>query len=194
MKFREYQPWCLVSQLVALTGVVDRYGTGTLTSVFLDRVFQECLTYDGEMDYKTYLDFVLALENRKEMQSLQYMFRLLDVQNKGYLNIFDLNYFFRVNVTCYVCLQTLRAVWCASSFLYMDAINGLSMIFSFICCGFCNLHVLVVCSFCLLLFIIFLVLSVSAKWLVENAKCFALVKRLLLNIMFSAMLQPWILW
>lgn len=26
-----------------------RYGTGTLTEVFLDRVFQECLTYEGEM-------------------------------------------------------------------------------------------------------------------------------------------------
>ncbi|KAI0231719.1 Serine/threonine-protein phosphatase 2A regulatory subunit B'' subunit gamma [Lamellibrachia satsuma] len=72
-----------------------RYGTGTLTPVFLDRVFQECLTYDGEMDYKTYLDFVLALENRKEPQALQYLFRLLDVQKKGHLNIFDINYFFR---------------------------------------------------------------------------------------------------
>ncbi|MEQ2164341.1 hypothetical protein GOODEAATRI_005674 [Goodea atripinnis] len=29
---------------------LSRYGTATLTSVFLDRVFQECLTYDGEMD------------------------------------------------------------------------------------------------------------------------------------------------
>lgn len=27
----------------------SRYGTGTLTQVFLDRVFQECLTYEGEM-------------------------------------------------------------------------------------------------------------------------------------------------
>ncbi|XP_015775867.1 PREDICTED: serine/threonine-protein phosphatase 2A regulatory subunit B'' subunit gamma-like [Acropora digitifera] len=26
-----------------------RYGSGTLTKVFVDRVFQECLTYDGEM-------------------------------------------------------------------------------------------------------------------------------------------------
>ena len=86
-----------VSTAGALTNCDNRYGTGTLTSVFLDRVFQECLTYDGEMDYKTYLDFVLALENRKEPQSLQYMFRLLDVQNKGCLNIFDLNYFFRVH-------------------------------------------------------------------------------------------------
>ena len=28
---------------------LSRYGTATLTSVFLDRVFQEYLTYDGEM-------------------------------------------------------------------------------------------------------------------------------------------------
>ena len=33
--------------------------------VFLERVFQECLTYEGEMDYKTYLDFVLAIENKR---------------------------------------------------------------------------------------------------------------------------------
>ncbi|XP_033208559.1 serine/threonine-protein phosphatase 2A regulatory subunit B'' subunit gamma-like isoform X2 [Belonocnema kinseyi] len=71
------------------------YGTGTLTGVFLERVFQECLTYEGEMDYKTYLDFVLALENRHEPQSLHYLFRILDINNKGYLDTFCLNYFFR---------------------------------------------------------------------------------------------------
>lgn len=71
------------------------YGTGTLTSIFIDRVFQECLTYDGEMDYKTYLDFVLALENRQEPQALQYLFRILDINNQGYLDTFCLNYFFR---------------------------------------------------------------------------------------------------
>ena len=72
------------------------YGSGTLTDVFLDRVFQECLTYNGEMDYKSYLDFVLALENRNEPQALQYLFRVLDIQQKGFLNAFDLNFFFRV--------------------------------------------------------------------------------------------------
>ncbi|KAE8742888.1 hypothetical protein FOCC_FOCC011506 [Frankliniella occidentalis] len=71
------------------------YGTGTLTTVFLERVFQECLTYDGEMDYKTYLDFVLALENRHEPQSLHYLFRILDINNQGYLDTFCLNFFFR---------------------------------------------------------------------------------------------------
>ncbi|GFR61812.1 serine/threonine-protein phosphatase 2A regulatory subunit B'' subunit gamma [Elysia marginata] len=72
-----------------------RYGTGTLTDVFLDRVFQECLTYEGEMDYKTYLDFVLAMENRREPQALRYLFRILDVHHQGYLNVFTLNFFFR---------------------------------------------------------------------------------------------------
>jgi serine/threonine-protein phosphatase 2A regulatory subunit B'' len=71
------------------------YGSGTLTSVFLERVFAECLTYDGEMDYKTYLDFVLALENRQEPQSLHYLFRILDVEHQGYLTAFTLNYFFK---------------------------------------------------------------------------------------------------
>ena len=62
---------------------LQSYGTGTMTTgilsslcfcqinlifdlVFLERVFQECLTYEGEMDYKTYLDFVLAIENKRE--------------------------------------------------------------------------------------------------------------------------------
>lgn len=74
---------------------LSRYGSGTLTDVFLDRVFQECVTYSGEMDYKSYLDFVLALENRNEPQALQYIFRILDIKQKGYLNPFDINYFFR---------------------------------------------------------------------------------------------------
>merc|ERR1711904_315017 len=72
-----------------------RYGSGTLTQVFVDRIFQECHTYDDEMDYKTFLDFVLAIENKKTPQGLQYFFRLLDVQKKGAFNIFTINYFFR---------------------------------------------------------------------------------------------------
>ncbi|BES91397.1 phosphatase 2A regulatory subunit B'' subunit [Nesidiocoris tenuis] len=70
-------------------------GSGTLTYVFVERVFQECLTYEGEMDYKTYLDLVLALENRHEPQALHYLFKILDVKGQGYLDTFSLNYFFR---------------------------------------------------------------------------------------------------
>jgi len=72
-----------------------KYGTGTLTPVFVERVFQECLTYEGEMDYKTYLEFVLAMENKKEPQSIQFLFRILDVRHEGFLSVFALNYFFR---------------------------------------------------------------------------------------------------
>ncbi|XP_004922532.1 serine/threonine-protein phosphatase 2A regulatory subunit B'' subunit gamma [Bombyx mori] len=71
------------------------YGSGTLTQAFLQRVFQQCLTYDGEMDYKTYLDLVLALENRKQPAALAYLFRVLDINSVGYLDAFTLNYFFK---------------------------------------------------------------------------------------------------
>lgn len=71
------------------------YGSGTLTRPFLERVFQTCITYSGEMDYKTYLDLVLALENRAEPQALAFLFRILDLNGQGYLDTFTLNYFFR---------------------------------------------------------------------------------------------------
>ena len=48
------------------------------------------------MDYKTYLDFVLAMDNKKEPQALQYFFRLLDVNHRNHLNTFDLHFYFKV--------------------------------------------------------------------------------------------------
>ncbi|KAK4884540.1 hypothetical protein RN001_000811 [Aquatica leii] len=74
---------------------LSNYGSGTLTKPFVERVFQTCLTYGGEMDYKTYLDLVLTLENRCEPQALAFLFRMLDLNEKGYLDAFVLNYFFR---------------------------------------------------------------------------------------------------
>ncbi|KAJ8941726.1 hypothetical protein NQ318_023322 [Aromia moschata] len=47
------------------------------------------------MDYKTYLDLVLALENRSEPQTLAYIFNILDIKGNGYLDSFTLNFFFR---------------------------------------------------------------------------------------------------
>ena len=41
-----------------------RYSPG-LTGIFIDRIFEEYQTFEGEMDYKTFLDFVLAMENKK---------------------------------------------------------------------------------------------------------------------------------
>ncbi|TGZ63018.1 hypothetical protein CRM22_007124 [Opisthorchis felineus] len=73
---------------------LSRYGNGTLTDVFLDRVFQECTTYDREMDYKSYLDFVLAMEDKYEPQALAYLFRILDVGGRGRLTPLTIKYFY----------------------------------------------------------------------------------------------------
>jgi serine/threonine-protein phosphatase 2A regulatory subunit B'' len=71
-----------------------RYSPG-LTTIFIDRVFEELQTFEGEMDYKTFLDFVLAMENKKTPQSLHYFWRILDVFHKGGIDTFVINMFFR---------------------------------------------------------------------------------------------------
>lgn len=71
-----------------------RYSPG-LTNIFIDRVFEELQTFEGEMDYKTFLDFVLAMENKKTPQSMHYFWRILDVFHKGAIDTFVINMFFR---------------------------------------------------------------------------------------------------
>ena len=71
-----------------------RYSSG-LTDIFIDRIFEEYQTFEGEMDYKTFLDFVLAIENKKTPQSLSYFWKILDVFNKGAIDTFVINMFFR---------------------------------------------------------------------------------------------------
>jgi serine/threonine-protein phosphatase 2A regulatory subunit B'' len=71
-----------------------KYSPG-LTEVFIDRIFEEYQTFEGEMDYKTFLDFVLAMENKKSPQALQYFWRVLDVYNKSAIDTFVINMFFR---------------------------------------------------------------------------------------------------
>jgi serine/threonine-protein phosphatase 2A regulatory subunit B'' len=77
---------------------LSRYSWG-LTNIFIDRVFEECQTFEGEMDYKTFLDFVLAIENKKTPQALTYFFRILNVYHKGAIDTFVLNMFFRPIIT-----------------------------------------------------------------------------------------------
>lgn len=51
------------------------------------------------MDYKTFLDFVLAMENKKSQHSLQYFWRVLDIYHKGGIDTFVINMFFRSVIT-----------------------------------------------------------------------------------------------
>mmetsp|Transcript_27958 Transcript_27958/g.64522 ORF Transcript_27958/g.64522 Transcript_27958/m.64522 type:complete len:476 (+) Transcript_27958:74-1501(+) len=77
-----------------------RFGSGMLTDVFIDRVFEEYQTYrdvdsgEHEMDYKTFLDFVLAMENKNSQQAIQYFWKLIDVHHTGKIDGFVISYFF----------------------------------------------------------------------------------------------------
>jgi serine/threonine-protein phosphatase 2A regulatory subunit B'' len=51
--------------------------------------------HELEMDYKTFLDFVLAMEYKTTPASIAYFFKILDIQHRGYLDSFTLNYWFR---------------------------------------------------------------------------------------------------
>jgi Ca2+-binding EF-hand superfamily protein len=48
-----------------------------------------------EMDYKTFLDFVLAMEYKQSPASLAYFFRILDLKAVGYLDAATIRYWFR---------------------------------------------------------------------------------------------------
>ena len=41
-----------------------------MTNIFIERVFEEIKTIKGEMEYKSFLDFVLAMENKKTPQAV----------------------------------------------------------------------------------------------------------------------------
>jgi serine/threonine-protein phosphatase 2A regulatory subunit B'' len=61
------------------------------------------------MDYKTYLDFVLALENKKSSQAIQYFWKILDVYQKGAIDSFVINMFFRPVLMVFFLFQKLES-------------------------------------------------------------------------------------
>jgi len=95
---------------------IQGYGTGSMTTVFIERIFEECMTYDGEIDYKTFLDFVLAMECKKDPVSLAFLFRLLDIKKQGYLDRFTISHFFSEIV------QRMRELdgWAAGDVVHVD--------------------------------------------------------------------------
>ena len=66
-----------------------QYDGAMLTEALVQRVFEECQTYEGEMDFKSFLDFVLAIQNRSTRPAQLYVFRLLDLNKQGYIGRFE---------------------------------------------------------------------------------------------------------
>jgi len=47
------------------------------------------------MDYKGFLDFVLAYENKKSKEALLFFWKVFDVYEKGFIDSFIINMFFK---------------------------------------------------------------------------------------------------
>ncbi|KAB1214036.1 putative serine/threonine-protein phosphatase 2A regulatory subunit B'' subunit TON2 [Morella rubra] len=78
------------------------YADGTLTEIFIERVFDEHVrrgkiggVNSREMDFESFLDFVLAQENKDTPEGLTYLFRCLDLNGRGYLTTADIHSLFR---------------------------------------------------------------------------------------------------
>eukprot|EP00252_Welwitschia_mirabilis_P017164 TRINITY_DN38080_c0_g1_i1.p1 TRINITY_DN38080_c0_g1~~TRINITY_DN38080_c0_g1_i1.p1 ORF type:complete len:482 (+),score=110.92 TRINITY_DN38080_c0_g1_i1:173-1618(+) len=78
------------------------YADGNLTDIFIERVFDEHIRRgrsaggnSREMDFDSFLDFVLALENKDTPEGLAYLFRCLDLNGKGYLTTADIYTLFK---------------------------------------------------------------------------------------------------
>ncbi|KAH8495091.1 hypothetical protein H0E87_018322 [Populus deltoides] len=93
---------------------LGEYADGTLTGIFIERVYDEhvfvmlLIVYDEhvrrgkggggntrEMDFESFLDFVLALENKDTPEGLAYLFRCLDLSGRGFLITPDIHSLFR---------------------------------------------------------------------------------------------------
>ncbi|KAE8711937.1 putative serine/threonine-protein phosphatase 2A regulatory subunit B'' subunit TON2 [Hibiscus syriacus] len=81
---------------------LKEYAEGTLTEIFIERVFDEHVRRgktgagnNREMDFESFLDFVLALENKDTPEGLTYLFRCLDLNGRGFLTTADIHSLFR---------------------------------------------------------------------------------------------------
>jgi len=73
---------------------LTRFGPG-LTMIFIERIFEEYQKYENAIDFKQFIDFVLAMENRKSPAALQYIWRAIDVYHKNAVDTFIINMFYR---------------------------------------------------------------------------------------------------
>lgn len=85
------------------TGMLTRddllkYRNASFTPLFIQRVFETTQTYNGEMDFMGYIEFVLSMENPTLPASIKYCFRAFDVNGEGWINEYVIELF--VNVIC----------------------------------------------------------------------------------------------
>ncbi|ETO30975.1 serine/threonine protein phosphatase 2A regulatory subunit B'' subunit gamma [Reticulomyxa filosa] len=73
-----------------------QFNNSSLSNLCVDRLFEVKKTWDHEFDYKGFLDFIIAVENKKTFPAFCYFWEVLDLQGQGYLTPFDIRTLFRV--------------------------------------------------------------------------------------------------
>ena len=67
-----------------------------ITETAMNRIFEEYILYkEFEMDYKTFVNFALAIDNPITEQSLRYFWKVIDYDKSGRLTYSKLAYFYR---------------------------------------------------------------------------------------------------
>lgn len=69
--------------------------THDLTHAFVAQVFCHVPSFDGELDYRAYMDFALAMMDKASVSALRFFWDVLDVQQQGFLDAFTLDFFLR---------------------------------------------------------------------------------------------------
>jgi len=72
-----------------------QFAGSSLSNLCIQRIFQYKKTWDGEMDYKGFLNFVLAMECKSHVCALNYWWDILDVDGNGYLTPLNIHTLFR---------------------------------------------------------------------------------------------------
>jgi hypothetical protein len=69
--------------------------THDLTHAFVAQVFCHVPSFDGELDYRAYMDFALVMMDKSSVSALRFFWDVLDVQQQGFLDAFTLDFFLR---------------------------------------------------------------------------------------------------
>ncbi|OQS05697.1 serine/threonine-protein phosphatase 2A regulatory subunit B'' subunit gamma isoform 2 [Thraustotheca clavata] len=71
------------------------HATHELTKQFIDRVFDMSITYNDELDYKSFLDINIRLQDKTSKSSLQFFWRVLDMSEMGFIDSTVIDYFLK---------------------------------------------------------------------------------------------------
>jgi serine/threonine-protein phosphatase 2A regulatory subunit B'' len=70
-------------------------GVSPLSSLFIDRVFETLALYSSEMDYKKFVDFVIAVEFLPQCHRPAFFWNIFDMNGDGVLTPLTVNHFFK---------------------------------------------------------------------------------------------------